>query len=276
MTLGCPDWDLETICRRGEAYGFQGVDLRGYLDTLDITILPIFTIHASETRRQLADAGLEVSAISSSITVCDDQRLKQNLEEARRIIDVSGSFGSQNVRIFGGGDLSRNSRAELAKTGCDCVEAILTLDGANQMNWLFETHDNWIKAQDCRLLINQISNPAFGAVWDIGHTARVGDETPEQSYAAIGKRVGYTHFKDAVYDPAHPSAMQDGWRYVLPGTGTLPLLRAIQILQENAYSGWYLFEHEKRWHPELPEPELAFPAFIRWIKQSQCSAMNIL
>ena len=40
-TLGCPNWDLDTICQKGHAYGFDGVDFRGYLDTLDITKLPL-------------------------------------------------------------------------------------------------------------------------------------------------------------------------------------------------------------------------------------------
>jgi sugar phosphate isomerase/epimerase len=116
------------------------------------------------------------------------------------------------------------------------------------------------------LLLDIIDNPAFGALWDMGHTARVGGESPEESYAAIGSRVGYTHVKDAVYDPAHPQAMADGWRYVLPGEGQLPLAEAIALLKQHGYEGWILFEHEKRWHPNLVEPEVAFPAFVKWIK----------
>ena len=55
MTLGCPGWDLDTICARGREYGFDGVDFRGYLDQIDITLLPEFTTHANQTRRQLED-----------------------------------------------------------------------------------------------------------------------------------------------------------------------------------------------------------------------------
>ena len=43
LTLGCPTWDLVTICTRGHEYGFDGVDFRGYLDSLDITTLPLLT-----------------------------------------------------------------------------------------------------------------------------------------------------------------------------------------------------------------------------------------
>ena len=94
----------------------------------------------------------------------------------------------------------------------------------------------------------------------------MGGESPAESYAAIGKRVGYCHVKDAVYDKSHPLAMDDGWRYVIPGTGQLPLAESIRLLKKSGYDGWLLFEHEKKWHPNLPEPEVVFPAFIKWVR----------
>ena len=101
----------------------------------------------------------------------------------------------------------------------------------------------------------------------MGHTSRVGGETPAQTYAAIGPRVGYTHIKDAVYDPAHPQAMEDGWRYVHPRhRASCRWPSRSRLLRANGYTGWLQFEHEKRWHPELPQPEEAFPAFVRWVR----------
>lgn len=267
MTLGCPGWDLDTICRRGEEYGYNGVDFRGYLDTIDITTLPEFTTQAEQTRRRLADAGLEVSAISSSITVCVPERRGQNLEEAKRTILTAQGLGAKVIRIFGGGDLNQYRREELIQIGLEMIEEIMELSGGDALNWVFETHDNWIKSEDAGRLVDSINHPAFGALWDIGHTARVGAETPQQTYSAIGTRVMYTHIKDAVFQPEHPLAMGDGWRYVLPGEGTLPLAEGVQLLLANGYEGWFNFEHEKRWHPELEEPEVVFPAYVRWARR---------
>jgi sugar phosphate isomerase/epimerase len=266
ITLGCPNWDLDTICQKGREYGFDGVDFRGYLDEIDITRLPLFTTHIAETRQRLADAGLEVSGISSSLKVCEAERKMENIEEAKRTIELANKLGFENVRVFGGGDLDGLSHEELAKIGLECMQTILDLDGASQLHWLFETHDNWVTSANCTLLLNHIDNPAFGALWDLGHTARVGGETSEQTWAAIGSRVGYTHVKDAIYDTSHPQAMSDGWRYVLPGMGQLPLVEAINILRQNGYDGWIMYELEKRWHPDLEEPEVAFPAFVEWVK----------
>jgi sugar phosphate isomerase/epimerase len=192
--------------------------------------------------------------------------LTRNLEEARRTIDVARALDAVNIRLYGGGDLEKHTRMELAKIGCNCVSRILDLDGARDLHWLFETHDLWVQAQHCRLLLESISDPAFGALWDMGHTWRIGKETPADSFAAFGARIGYTHIKDAVFEPDSPLAMDDGWHYVAPGTGELPLVESIKLLKANGYDGWLLFEHEKHWHPNLPEPEEIFPQFVRWIK----------
>jgi len=266
-TLGCPAWDLDTICARGREYGFDGVDFRGYRESLDITMLPLFTTQAGTTRRRINDAGLTVCGVSSSIRVCDAAARRGNIEEARRTIDCAKGLGARIVRIFGGGDLEKSPRTELAKVGCATIEEILALDGAHAIRWVFETHDLWIKGTDCRLLLDSVPHASFGALWDMGHTSRVGGESPEESWAAVGARLGCCHVKDAVHDPRHPQAMEDGWRYVSPGTGTLPLAQSVAILKANAWDGWLLFEHEKRWIPGLPEPEVIFPAFVTWARK---------
>jgi len=265
-TLGCPGWDLETICSRGREYGFDGVDFRGYLDTLDITVHPAFTQDVTSTQRRLDQAGLAVSGIGSSITLCLPEKQDANLEEARRTIALAGALGSVNVRVFGGGDLSTHTRAELIRSGCDCMERILALDGARDLHWLFETHDIWVRAQDCRLLLDSVADPAFGVLWDMGNAMEVDSESPQEVLSILQGRIGSTHVKDVVHDPQHPQAMENGWRYVSPGMGQLPLAESIRLLRGAGYDGWLVFEHEKRWIPGLPEPESAFPAFVSWAR----------
>lgn len=265
-TLGCPQWDLDTICREGARLGFDGVDFRGIQDAIDITLTPAFTRDLAQTRNRLADAGLQVSCISSSISICEQTKLQTNLEEARRTIPVALELGCGRVRVFGNGRLHDHTREELADMGRDTVEQILQLDAARQLRWIFETHDLWTSGRDTRIVLDRIPEPAFGALWDVGHTTRVGGETPEETYQQLGDRILYAHIKDAVYEPQHAQAMQDGWRYVQPGTGQLPLAKAITLLRTRQYDGWLMFEHEKRWHPELDGPEEIFPAFVDWIR----------
>ena len=263
-TLGCPDWDLDTVIRNGSSYGFSAVDFRGLQEEIDVTKLAAFTSDLAETKRKFSDVNLAVGGISTSIRICDETKIDANLEEARRTIPIAAELDVPLLRVFGGGLPEGKSKEELADLGQSMMEKILGIDGADAFRWVLETHDLWISSEDCRLLLNRVPQEAFGILWDVGHTARVGGEDPAASLAAFGDRAFYIHVKDAVYDTSHPEAMKDGWRYVEPGTGQLPLEAALQLMKERSYDGYVMFEWEKRWHRELPEPEEMFPKYIRW------------
>lgn len=265
-TLGCPDWDLETVCEAASRFGYDGVDFRGLLDEIDVTRRPEFTTDLDLTRARIGRAGLSVSALSSSIAICERTDRERNVQEADRLIPLARELDVEYVRVFGKGDAENHSVDGMADVGRETMDAIRSLDGAEEIRWLVETHDHWTRATDCRSLLDAIDAPNVGICWDVGHTARVGDERPAETYEVLGPDVEYVHLKDAVREPDHEHAMDDGWRYVSPGTGDLPLAESVQLLDSHGYDGWVLFEHEKRWHPELAEPELAYPAFVEWFR----------
>ena len=66
-TLGCPSWDLDTVIAHGSEFGYDGVDFRGIQEEIDVTKLPEFNSGIGETKQKLADAGLAVCGISSSL-----------------------------------------------------------------------------------------------------------------------------------------------------------------------------------------------------------------
>jgi sugar phosphate isomerase/epimerase len=262
-TLGCPDWTLDTICNQAREYGFEGVDFRGLLEEVDVTRTPQFTDRIEQTTSKLETAGLATSALSSSITVCSAADAEENLAAAERYITAAQKLNAPYVRVFGSGDADAHTLTELAAVGGKTMEKILSLPGADEVTWLVETHDNWTESDDCRLLLEHLPDDV-DILWDVGHTSRVGGEDPSETLAAIGDDIVYVHLKDAVYDPSHPDAMDDGWRYVLPGEGELPLAAALTELDDRGYDGWLMYEHEKRWHPELSDPDVAYGAFVEW------------
>ena len=265
-TLGCPKWDLDTICRRAVEYGYHGIDWRGLGEHLDITVSPAFTGDLKATAAKIRKAGIEVSGISSSIRLCDAASREANIEEAKRTIRVASALGAKTVRVFCSGDPSKTPKDELARQGADCMDAILCLPGAEKITWGIETHDHWVHTRELRKVLDRLPRPNVGVVWDIAHSPRLAGESPEEVIRAVGPRIVYTHIKDCVKEAANPAAEHDGWRYVLPGRGQIPLAQAIALLKSIGYDGWLVFEHEKRWIPALPEPEEAFPAFANWAK----------
>ncbi len=86
-----------------------------------------------------------------------------------------------------------------------------------------------------------------GALHELGDYARGKDVTVIiESHGDIR----HTHLKDSV-------AAGTDRRYVLTGTGDVPVKRQIAALAKIGYRGFFSFEWEKRWHPEIEEPERA-------------------
>ena len=92
------------------------------------------------------------------------------------------------------------------------------------------------------------------------HTFVAGKEQPADTWKSLGKYVRHTHLKDS-----KPEG--DERRYVLTGSGEVPVKEQVRVLAQAGYKGFYCFEWEKKWHPEIEEPEVAFPHFARTIRE---------
>ena len=69
-----------------------------------------------------------------------------------------------------------------------------------------------------------------------------------------------THIKDG--------RLVDGkTQYTFLGQGDAPLAEAFDALKAGGYKGYYSFEWEKLWHPEIAEPELAFADYPKSIEK---------
>ena len=129
------------------------------------------------------------------------------------------------------------------------------------MTIALETHDSFASAELVGELLRRVEMPCFAAVWDVHHPYRVG-ETPPDVLRALGGRIHLVHVKDARRRGAE-------WELVALGEGEVPVRESLAALGAAGYDGWLTVEWEKRWHPELAEPEDALPreraTLRRWL-----------
>lgn len=177
-------------------------------------------------------------------------------EEAREYARLCALFGTPFVRVFGGHlkDINSASRPDAARAAAAFLDELAGL--APGVTFLVETHDDWIAGGELRELMELVTAKNTGVIWDIHHPFRLKDEPPAATWAAIGRWVRYVHVKDSTGNAA-------GHTLCLPGQGTIPIAAAVRVLRDGGYDGWLALEWEKRRRPELPEPEEAFPLFIR-------------
>jgi sugar phosphate isomerase/epimerase len=148
------------------------------------------------------------------------------------------------VRVFGGESPALDDIARR-------LEPVLARAAALGVTVALETHDGFSSAARVGELLRLVDNPSFAALWDVHHPYCVG-ESPDEVLHALGDRVHLVHVKDA-------RRRGDAWELVPLGAGDVPVRESLAALDAAGYDGWLTVEWEKRWHPELAEPEIALP-----------------
>lgn len=259
-TLGCPDWDLDTILTRAGTYGFDAVDFRGLQGEMNIYKLPDFSAKLQETVKRFEDAGLAVSCFSSSARlVSHGQQVEEHLDEIRRYRELCAAFGTRYIRVFGGGT-GDTPRADAIAIAAEHLRQMAEIAADQDVTVIIETHDDWLKAVDVKAVLDGASAANAGVLWDIHHPYRMVGEPPEETLDILGRSIQYTHWKDSRVEG-------DGHRYCLLGQGDIPLGRIHTLLSQGGYAGYYTLEWEKKWHPEIEPPEVAFPQFVRFMRE---------
>ena len=258
-TLGCPNWSLDQIIKNFKACGLDGIDFRGLGEPMDITVLPEFTSKVAETASKIRDGGLAVSGVSSSVRCVSesDEQRAEFVEETKRYCALAPKLGCATVRVFGGAIPEGMSDTDALQVAADNLRRYGEIAAEHGVKVALETHDDWCASTRVAELIKAADHPAVGVLWDVHHPWRVTGESGAESWANFGKWVIYTHFKDA---KGRPGSEQQLCEY---GQGDLPLADFVKALREGGYDGWYTFEHEKRWHAELADPEEEFPRYVK-------------
>jgi sugar phosphate isomerase/epimerase len=258
-TLGAPGWSLEETAKNARHYGYAGVDLR----LLDGEVIGVETVKANRARiKSLFPADeLPVSVLATSVRLAtkDPEIRKLTLEESHHWIDLAAELGVPVIRFFA----ARNPPELDLDASVEAVGEMLALlaEHAEQAHVKIgvETHDEFASAKVTGRAISGVTSPAVGAVWDMWHTNRVG-ESPAEAIDALHSRVINVHLKDA-------RRAGGEWQLVLLGEGDIPVKEGLRQLKLRGYNDFVSVEWEKKWHPELADPEDAFPQHLAVLQQ---------
>jgi len=262
-TLGCPGWTLRQIVENAAAMGYDAIDFRGLLDTLDITLSTEFTTDLAATKRLIADHGLAVSGIATSAryAVVDAEDLQRNFDETRRNLALAAELGAPVLRVYGGRVPEGHTVESILPIVVENLRTIGDEAEGYGITLALETHDDWTDSTVFARLMREAAHPRVRVLWDLHHPYRTNGEPAALTYANLGPFTVSTHVKDST-----PTS-DGGHQYVLLGEGDVPLKEMLDLLVAGCYKGYAILEWEKRWIPNLLEPEVAFPQYVAKIRE---------
>ena len=263
-TLAFPDATLAAALSAGRRWGYSGVELRLVDGELIDPAMP--AERRAQVRRTLAAGGLPVVAVDSSIRLTGEDPGP----DLRRFLQLASDWEAPLVRVFGGDLDPPPARRNRLRAAARVLEEAVPLAARLGVAIGVETHDAFSASSAVADLLTLVPSDLVGAVWDSHHPHRMG-ETPAEVYANLGPRVLLAQVKDA-------RLTEDGdWRLVLLGAGEVPVRDMLRLLAAGGYPHWISVEWEKRWHPELAEPEVALPsgaAYVRALAASGSTAAS--
>jgi len=261
-TLGCPEWDLQKILSFAEEHGFAAIELRGLQGDLDLPSHPVFAPDKiGSTKQDFAGHAIKIACVSSSARMgeADPKKHDQEMSDGKRFVDLASALGAPYVRVFGDGTVAEKNlppnddlKARVAAGLRDMGEYA----GPKNVTVILESHDNFTASATLLDVLQRANSPHAALLWDAHHTFATAKEEPESSVKQLGPWIRHTHLKDSV--PAG-----DDRKYVLTGRGDVPVRRQVQALQKIGYKGYYCFEWEKVWHPDLDAPEIAIADYAK-------------
>ncbi|MFL0162345.1 sugar phosphate isomerase/epimerase family protein [Aquirufa salirivi] len=260
-TLGCPSWDFSQVVQRAAEYKYSGIEIRGIKGDLDLPANPLFSpTTISSTRRRVRDAGLKIVNLGSSANMhfLDPKKRQSNMDEAKKYIELASRLSCPFIRVFPN-DLPKDQPEK--ETVNAIIQSLIDLGDfatSSGVKVLLESHGKIIKSDMLLHIMQETNHAHVGLVWDFFNMWSITKEPPAQVYALLKKYILHTHIKDAIVSDA-------GEKYTLIGEGNAPLSEALHALKAGGYSGYYSFEWEKLWHPEIQEPEIAIPHFSKKI-----------
>jgi sugar phosphate isomerase/epimerase len=263
-TLGCPDWPFERIVNFAEENGYSGIELRGIQRELNLTKCAEFSTpeKIGMTMKLMQQKRLEFVDLGSSASLhhLDVAERQKNLDEARTFIDLAHALHCPYIRVFPNNlpkEQDHNATIDII------IKSLLELGDhakGSGVTVLMESHGDLVNTTDLVKIMHDAEHENIGLVWDIVNMWSVTKQPPAEVYGQLKKYIRHTHIKDL--------KLVDGKeQYTLVGKGESPIFEAIDILRKGNYKGYYSFEWEKLWHPEIAEPEIAIADYAKVMRE---------
>ncbi len=265
-TLACPAWDWQKILTFAHDHGFSAIELRGLQGSMDLPANPIFAADRIEqTKKEIRTRDLRIACVSSSANMYfeDPAKRDKELADARHFIDLAAALGAPFVRVFGGkADSDKNPVPDDAtkKRVAAGLHELGQYSGPKGVTVIIESHDHFTSSATLKDVLNAVASEHVGLLWDAHHTFATSNEDPEFTVKQLGPWIRHTHLKDS-------TGSGENRKYVLTGRGNVPIERQIKALQSIGYKGFYCFEWEKVWHPDLEDPEIAIADYAHVVGQ---------
>ena len=257
-TLGCFDKSLEEILIFSKKYNIPAIEVRGINGILPNDLIDVFSEKKIDQTKCLFDQYQTVPLVlGTSCRFHQADQYEKAIKEGCSSIRIAETIGFQFIRVFG-------DRIRSDKEACidRVISGLTTLcEQAKNVCILLEVHGDFNTVEALSPVLEAMKERKnFGLIWDIEHTHKRYGTDWMTFYQFARPYIKHIHIKD------YSNALD---QLTLIGQGDIPILPIINRVLQDGYDGYFSLEWEKKWHPELPDIEVALHSFLSLLKETE-------
>lgn len=251
-TVACPQWPLETVARRAEEMGYDGIELRtmGQGGT-SLASEPSLSDNG-KVRAILNDHGIEPICLSTSFALHhrDATLAHQAIWQIRESLELASRIECPLVRIFGNEVGPGEAQNAVLMRIADRAATLVDRAGELGVQILFENAGSLNMAKQWWWLLNLVEHPMLGLCWNVANAASTG-ERAVVSVPMLNNRIRLAKVKDM--------NVGEGSGFVPLGDGSVGIDQFVKQLMGVGYTGYISVEWDRAWLQNLEPPETYLP-----------------
>lgn len=251
-TVACPEWTLPRVAKEAETCGFQGVELRTFGTAGNEFACEPFLTDPAKIRDMMEDAGAAVVCLATGIRfdapigppiigrVISDT--EQSVRECKHAVELAAQLECPFVRVFAFETQGSERRDACLARIMERLKKALDAADKTGVRLLMENGGSFCRAADLIEIMDMAGSTLLAAAYNVAVAARAGED-PVRGIASLGSRLGSVKLKDfSASTPCHL------------GEGELPNEQVVAALARNGFNGPIVYEYDRAWLRDLPEP----------------------
>lgn len=230
MSFSCPEADLKTALKTAEDLGYSGFEPRVDSKHKHGIELDMSADTRREVRAIATESPVKLCCLATSVQLAGKSTLEQNVESARRAIDVCRDLGIPRIRIFGGAVEEDDTYTAAIERMVKALDTLSDEIGESDVTLCLETHDHWCDPVRVASVMKQCSGKHIGVNWDVMHTRLAAHFSEEESAAVLAPYIKHVHMHGGTYIP------KLGFSPI--GTGAIDHRAVLRELDRIGYDGY--------------------------------------
>ena len=203
-TNGWDDFDWTDFYVTAKDLQFAGIEIHDIKrEIFSGKNRPFNTENIVETAHKLAQMQLVIPCLDTTCDVSDESKIEESVAEIEEYIALAKILKCPNIRLRAGKtstDKDANAHAVI-----ECIRRTYRDADNAGISLLLETVGPYTDTNRLRDVLNVFARDNVAALWDIHHTVRYGNETPEQTIQNLGAYVKHVHVKDSEIENGEPA-----------------------------------------------------------------------